>query len=144
MVEIVQLKESSEQAVADISNLLRQLREDPAEHQASVKELKEITDDKNVVCVVAKEEGHIVGMATLYMITKFSKRVGFIEDVVVDSGQRGKGLGQKIMEHLIAIARTEKIKTLHLTSRPERTAGNALYQKLGFEIKQTNPYRLKL
>ncbi len=144
MVEIVQLKQSSEQAAADIGNLLRQLREDPNEHKVSAEELKTITDDKNVALIVAKDGERIVGMATLYILTKLSKRTAQIEDVVVDSGYRGQGLGEKLMRAVIDIARTEKVKTLHLTSRPERTAGNALYQKLGFELKQTNPYRLKL
>src|SRR3989344_7253890 len=133
MVEIVRLKEVSEQAVADINKLLPQLRTDPSEYSASITELRSITEDNDVALVVALDSGKIVGMATLYIITKFSKRNGHVEDVVVDGEYRGQGLGEKIMQALINLARSEQVKTLHLTSRPERVAGNKLYQKLGFE-----------
>ena len=144
MVEIVRLKEVSERAVADINKLLPQLRTDPSEYSASITELRSITEDNDVALVVALDSGHIIGMATLYIITKFSKRNGHVEDVVVDSGYRGQGLGEKIMHKIIEIARDEHVKTLHLTSRPDRSAANKLYQKLGFEQKDTNAYFMKL
>ena len=34
--------------------------------------------------------------------------------------------------------------TLQLTSRPLRIAANALYQKLGFQPKETNFYTMKI
>ena len=34
-------------------------------------------------------------------------------------------------------------KTIDLTSRPSREAANKLYQKLGFEQRETNIYRFK-
>ena len=144
MVEIIRLKEANEQAVADIGILLRQLRENPEEHKTSVEELRQIVEDKNVALLVAKDGERIIGMASLYIMTKLSKRTGGVEDVVVDSTYRGQGLGEKLMQAIIDTARAEHLKTLYLTSRPERTAANKLYQKLGFELKQTNPYRLKL
>lgn len=144
MIRIEQLKEASAEAVNDISRLLSQLRENPEEHVATLNELKAVVEDKNVVFIVAKDGDHIIGMATLYMLTKFSKRIAYVEDVVVDGAYRGQGLGEKIMRALIDIARAEGVKTLNLTSRPARVAANKLYQKLGFEQKETNPYRLRL
>ena len=32
-------------------------------------------------------------------------------------------------------------KTIDLTSRPSREAANRLYQRLGFEMRETNVYR---
>src|SRR3989344_1477628 len=133
MVIIERLTRATEQHLADINKLLPQLRSNPSEHEASLSELQAIISDKNVALIVAMDDGKIVGMATLYIITKFSKRNGHVEDVVVDGEYRGQGLGEKIMQALINLARSEQVKTLHLTSRPERVAGNKLYQKLGFE-----------
>ena len=144
MIEITRLKEVSEQAVADIGILLQQLRENSEEHKTSAEELSAIVADNNIVFIVAKDGARIIGMASLYMMNKLSKRTGEVEDVVVDNAYRGQGLGEKLMQTVIDTARAEHLKTLHLTSRPERVAGNKLYQKLGFELKQTNPYRLKL
>jgi hypothetical protein len=33
---------------------------------------------------------------------------------------------------------------VNLTSRPDRPAANRLYQRLGFEMRETNVYRLEL
>lgn len=144
MVEIIRLTEAKDSYVSDIEKLLVQLRSNTEEHTATLAELEAITHDKNVACMVARDGERIVGMATLYIITKFSKRNGHVEDVVVDDAYRGQGLGEKIMRELIAVAKSENVKTLHLTSRPERAAANKLYQKIGFELKQTNPYSMKL
>jgi ribosomal protein S18 acetylase RimI-like enzyme len=143
-MEIVRLTEATEQAIEDIKRLLPQLRGDSAEHTGSLADLKEMADDENVALIVAKDNGHIVGMGTLYMITKIGKRSGFIEDVVVDDAYRGQGLGQKIMQMLIDAARAGDLQQIYLTSRPERVAANKLYQKLGFEVRETNVYRLAL
>ena len=144
MVEIIRLNEATDAAARDISLLLPQLRAAQSEHAATLEELRAVTSDKNVAFVVAMDGERIVGMATLYMITKFSKRSRTVEDVVVDSAYRGQGIGEKIMRMIIDIARTEGLAALHLTSRPDRVAAHKLYEKLGFTIKETDVFKLAL
>ena len=48
------------------------------------------------------------------------------------------------MEHLLAEAVRLGVDCVHLTSNPSRIAANALYQKLGFEKKETNCYVMKV
>lgn len=113
------------------------------------------------VMVVARENGNIVGMASLTLNACSSKKWGTIEDVAVLERCQGKGLGKALTQQLIEIARAEKLEYLELTSKPERVAANALYQKLGFALiakawqewneekktmawKGTNVYRLTL
>ena len=144
MITFEQLTEASEAAVQDINQLLPQLRESTDEHTCTLAELQEIVSDKKIAFMVAKDGEKIIGMASLYIMSKLSKDVAHVEDVVIDGGYRGQGLGEKIMQALINVARERGVKTLTLTSRPERVAGNKLYQKLGFQQKITNVYRLKL
>lgn len=91
-----------------------------------------------------EEDGGIVACGCLGVIDTLSGRKGHIEDVVVDSGCRGKGYGRIMVEYLIEAARTMGPMELFLTSRPSRTAANALYQSLGFVRKETNCYRMEL
>jgi ribosomal protein S18 acetylase RimI-like enzyme len=35
-------------------------------------------------------------------------------------------------------------RTVDLTSRPDRAAANRLYQRMGFEVRETNVYRRTL
>ena len=106
--------------------------------------LSDILKNGDAVFIVAKDDDRIIGVASLYVMRKIHKNTGSVEDVVVDEGYRGQGLGEKIMLKLIEVARAKGLQTLTLTSRPERVAGNKLYQKLGFVIKETNAYRLQL
>jgi ribosomal protein S18 acetylase RimI-like enzyme len=45
------------------------------------------------------------------------------------------------METAIFKAKELGCKNINLTSSPNRVAANALYKKLGFEIRETNVYR---
>ena len=91
-----------------------------------------------------QRQGRIVGMATLIVVTKMSSRLGLIEDVVVDEQFRGKGIARELMERLIALAKVGHLSYLDLTSHSSRVAAHALYKKLGFELRDTSKFRLKL
>ena len=90
-------------------------------------------------------EDHIIGCASLCVFDSPTGRKASVEDVVVESGHRGQGIGRALLEHIIGFARRELAPIdLQLTSRPERVAANALYRSLGFERRETNAYRLRL
>jgi L-amino acid N-acyltransferase YncA len=67
-----------------------------------------------------------------------------IEDVVVDEKYRGQGLSKQLVTHAVRFVKEQGIPLIMLTSNPTRIAANKLYQKLGFEQKQTNVYRMNL
>jgi len=93
---------------------------------------------------VIREEGRIVACACLCIFHQPFSTDATIESVVVSSKMRGKGLGRKLMEHLIDEAARMKVDCIHLTSNPKREAANVLYQKMGFERKETNCYIKKI
>lgn len=66
---------------------------------------------------------------------------GIIEDVVVDEAYRGQGIAEALTCE--ALSRSEAVgrRTVDLTSRPSRGAANRLYQKLGFQKRDSNVYR---
>ena len=93
---------------------------------------------------VIREEGRIVACASLCILHQPFSTDATIESVVVSSKMRGKGLGQKLMEHLIAEAARMNVDCIHLTSNPKRVAANALYQKIGFGRNETNCYVMNI
>lgn len=141
---IQKLKNARKEAVGEINFLLKQLSGDSSARKGTRRDLKEIMKDPTIILMAVKDGKKIIGVATLYLMTQMGKRSGYVEDVVVDEVYRGQGLGVKIMQALIAEARKKKVASIHLTSRPARVAANKLYQKLGFEERETNVYRLKL
>lgn len=106
--------------------------------------LQRLTDDR-LVLVVALLDDRVVGAASLVLLTTAGLgRIGHVDDVVVDEGARGRGLGRLLLEAVHDEARRLGLRHLDLTSRPSREAANALYRSLGYEQRETNAYRLRL
>jgi ribosomal protein S18 acetylase RimI-like enzyme len=86
----------------------------------------------------------IVGMLTLVTFRLPTGVRAWIEDVVVDSGWRGQGVGEALTQAAIEVATARGARTVDLTSRPSREAANRLYRRMGFEQRDTNVYRFRL
>ncbi len=96
-------------------------------------------------CLVIENEGKIIGfgsMVTYYLPTV--GEVGRIEDVIVDENYRGQGLGKKLVNEIIRLAKESKVLKLQLTSNQQRVAARNLYQDLGFQIRDTDVFVLDL
>ncbi len=59
-------------------------------------------------------------------------------------GRPGQGIGEALNRAAIDEARRRGAKDVSLTSRPKREAANRLYQRIGFEIYETNVYKFPL
>ena len=90
---------------------------------------------------VASDETGIVGALTLVVFPIPTGIRAWIEDVIVDDAARGKGVGRLLNEAAIEHAFGQGAITVDLTSRPSREAANRLYQRIGFEARDTNVYR---
>ena len=93
---------------------------------------------------MATGEEAILGSMTLVVFRIPTGLRAWIEDVVVDEAARGRGVGETLNRAAIEWARVEGATTVDLTSRPSREAANRLYQRLGFQERSTNVYRLGL
>lgn len=87
------------------------------------------------------DTGSIQGMLSLVLFYIPTGLRAWIEDVVVHEATRGKGAGRQLVEAALDYAREAGARTVDLTSRPSREAANRLYQRCGFELRQTNVYR---
>ena len=110
----------------------------------SAQELEEIIESDTTVLFAARSGQEIVGLLTLAIFRIPTGVRAWIEDVVVDSQARGKGVGDALNRAALAEAERRGAKTVDLTSRPSREAANRLYQRLGFKQRDTNVYRYDL
>lgn len=106
--------------------------------------LTALVANDNTVLFVARVDGRILGSLTLafYRIPTGTK--AWIEDVVVDADARGHGVGELLNRAALDEARSRGAKDVSLTSRPSREAANRLYQRIGFDARDTNVYRYTL
>ena len=86
----------------------------------------------------------ILGMLSLATFEIPTGVRAWVEDVVVDEAARGQGAGLALVEAAIEHAKTVGARTVDLTSRPTREAANRLYQRAGFQLRETNVYRVTL
>ena len=86
----------------------------------------------------------ILGMLSLATFEIPTGVRAWVEDVVVDEAARGQGAGLALVEAAIEHAKTVGARTVDLTSRPTRKAANRLYQRAGFQLRETNVYRVTL
>jgi ribosomal protein S18 acetylase RimI-like enzyme len=90
------------------------------------------------------ETGPIAGVLCLIVYRVPTGVRSIVEDVIVDERMRGRGIGAALVREAIERARAAGAGGVALTSHPQRSAANRLYQSLGFELRQTNPYIYKL
>jgi ribosomal protein S18 acetylase RimI-like enzyme len=111
-------------------------------------QLREIVDSPATVVFVARDGaalgGTILGVLTLAVFRIPTGVRAWIEDVVVDGGARGRGVGEALNRAALDEARRRGAKTVDLTSRPSREEANRLYRRIGFAPRDTNVYRFEL
>lgn len=100
------------------------------------------TQDIYVVCYLDE----VIGMCMVNYIDDIfiEKRTAFINAVCVDKNFRGKGVGSFLISEIEKIAYLDGASEIMLTSSSKRVAANRLYEKLGFNIYDTNVFRKKL
>ncbi len=74
----------------------------------------------------------------------FAFRPDEADAVVVDEAARGHGAGFALVDAALEHAKNVGARTVDLTSRPSREAANRLYQRAGFQLRETNVYRVTL
>ena len=89
------------------------------------------------------DSGTLVGMMTLAVFRIPTGVRAWVEDVVVDTGRRGQGIGAGLIEASLELAERLGARTVDLTSRPGREDANRLYRRLGFVQRETNVYRFE-
>ena len=113
----------------------------------SKEELRNLIESRSSMLLVARNperDSPVVGILCLTIYRVPTGLRSIIEDVVVDSHARRKGVGEALVRHAIDLAREAGAGTVSLSSNPRREAANQLYQSMGFQIRQTNPYIYKL
>jgi ribosomal protein S18 acetylase RimI-like enzyme len=107
--------------------------------------IKSILKDSHCTCLVLEEKKSVIGFGALVTyLVPCRGYIARIEDVVIDVNYRGNGLGRKMTEELIKIAKKKKIKIINLTSRPKRIEARRLYESMGFMMLETRIFKLEL
>lgn len=137
------LKHIDEKMMEQVGLLLRKL--DPSAPETTPERWERLLADESFILFVAEEDKQVTGMLTLTCCATLSRDKYWIEDVIVDESQRGKGIGRALVKAAVSHVREKDFKdTIYLTSNPSRVSARVLYRSEGFEEYDTGVFRMKL
>jgi GNAT superfamily N-acetyltransferase len=130
-----------------LGELFRQERDfhpDPRRQSAGLRLI--LGDAKRGHVFVARVDGKVVGMVgLLYTVsTAEGGRVAWLEDFILDPEWRGKGIGTKLLRHVILYARQRHFKRIALLTDWNNLKAARIYQREGFCGSKMIPFRLPL
>jgi GNAT superfamily N-acetyltransferase len=141
MTHIIEINTYSSEYHEAMQRFLDQLTTNPMTLTESM--FRQLVESVNSHLFFLIKDEQIAGMLTVGIYYSPTGGKAWIEDVVVDEAFRGQGLSKLLVAHAIEFTKSQQIPSLMLTSNPKRIAANKLYQKMGFERKETNVYRMK-
>jgi ribosomal protein S18 acetylase RimI-like enzyme len=137
---IEQITQVTDELCAALERLMPQLNPTvPIPNRAQLAML--INSPASTLFIARGQDGQIAGMLTVVVFSTPTGTHAWIEDVVVDEKARGQGLGAALTQAGMQHAAACGAKSVDLTSRPSRVAANQLYQRLGFQLRESNLYR---
>ncbi len=91
------------------------------------------SDDQHFFC--ADRAGAILAFCSLSFRNSIKRQgpLAFIEELVVDESMRGQGLGGRMLDHAIAMARERGCPVIELESGSHREEAHRFYLERGFE-----------
>ncbi|OLB91872.1 MAG: hypothetical protein AUI15_22240 [Actinobacteria bacterium 13_2_20CM_2_66_6] len=129
---------------AALTRLLPQLN--PTLPVPDMDRLRRLVADPAVTLLLAREGPAIVGTTTVIVYTTPFWIKARLDEVVVDTAARGKGVGEALVKAALDIGRERGAQVAELQSgRGEaREAAHRLYERLGFRIRHTDVMRIVL
>jgi ribosomal protein S18 acetylase RimI-like enzyme len=142
-MKIIKIDKYNDRVFEAVLKLLPQLN--PDLELPEKQHFKNLFESENIRFFILETDNNpIAGMLTVGTYHTLTGLKAWIEDVVVDEPERGKGLGKELIHSAIDYSRSLGAKDISLTSNPVRVEANQLYQKIGFKKYDTNVYKFKL
>ena len=129
---------------AALARLLPQLN--PSLPVPDTERLERLLADPDVTLIVARDGDDIVGTTTVIVyVTPFWIKAR-LDEVVVDSSARGKGVGEALVKAALEIGRSKGAQVAELQSGrgSNRDAAHRLYERIGFKIRDSDVMRILL
>ena len=143
-MRIEEVTEASQDVKQALARLLPQLN--PALTVPDMRRVQALVDDPDVTLLFAKEGDQVIGTATVIVYTTPFWIKARIDEVVVDESARGKGVGEAIVRACLEVGGRKGAQVAELQSGrgPARDVANRLYRRLGFQLRDSNLYRISL
>ena len=116
----------------------------PLPSRADLDALVESESSTLLIARIADEDSQIAGMLNISIYCVPTGIRSIVEDVVVDSESRGRGIAKALLQEAMNVAREAGASGIALTSNPQRVEANQLYLRMGFKKRETNAYYFEM
>jgi ribosomal protein S18 acetylase RimI-like enzyme len=99
----------------------------------------ELLNSDSACCLLAFACGQPVGLCVAVCIPKLDRRIGFlfVDEIFVVQAWRRRGVGRKLIEHAMRLAKERGLAGVRLLARPTNTVAQRFYAALGFLNSET-------
>jgi len=135
MPSFVQVRPAEAADAKGIETLYRELVANPAVN-VTAERVAEVGLDANTVLLVADRGAEVIGTALLSMCMDVmfqSQPFAVLENVVVNHGHRGLGVGTALMREVERIALERECSKIMLFSSVSRTDAHRFFMRTGFQ-----------
>lgn len=132
---MISIRELTIDDLDGLIELLKQLWIDQKIDRESVKKIIGNGLQNNYqIYICATDLGKLIGYCSLTIKNNLwmSANLGYVDELVVDSEYRNRGIGKQLMSEIENIAKSHGCKRLELDSAFHRTNAHEFYDKLGF------------
>lgn len=143
-VEVEEVRQPTAELHEALNRLLPQLN--PRLELPAMERLERLVEDPAVTLLVAREGGRIVATTAVVVYTTPFWIKARLDEVVVDADARGRGVGEAIVRAALDVARRKGAQIAELQSGrgPARAAAHRLYRRIGFEVRDSDIFRISL
>ena len=143
-MEVEKVTDPTPEVLDALVRLLPQLN--PTLELPDMERLRRLVADPAVTLLLARDEGRAVGTTTVVVYTTPYWIKARLDEVVVDSSARGRGVGEALVRAALEVGREKGAQVAELQSGrgPNREAAHRLYFRLGFQVRDSDVMRIRL
>ena len=141
MVEISKIVKSDLQ---ELSSLFFELTGENTDFAKMNSNYEWIDENENYILLGARNDGKLVGSLMGIICRDLvgeCRPFMVIENVIVSSGFRGKGIGKKLMIEIEDIAKRNNCYYIMFVSGAQRTDAHAFYKSIGYGLDQVQGFK---
>lgn len=133
------IRESNDKDIPSILNLLYELERPKPLDGNEIKIFKNkilnyFSDSKKII-LAAEQDGKIVGMVSIIYLQRLNrvKSEMYIPELIVTKKLRYSGIGKKLIQYCVDIAKKKNCYRIRLESGNQRKESHKFYKSIGFE-----------
>jgi GNAT superfamily N-acetyltransferase len=146
---MLRIEPATQDDIDALGGLLQQLFAIEADFHFDVtktgRALQQLINDERACVLVARDNDKVIGMCTAQLVISTAEGAysAWVEDVVVDKQQHGKGIGTQLLNAIGEWAKGEGATRLQLLADMENQPAQEFYRRSGWQQLQLQTWRKK-